>query len=276
VRRRRTLAEGIAFTGIGLHSGKPSRATLRPAEPGCGIVFLRREAGRVVEIPARIEYLVSTRSATVLGRDEVRVATVEHLLAALSGLGVDDTRVHMEGEELPALDGGCGVFVSGLREAGLREHGPSVEPLRPARVLELRQGLARVRVRPAEGLGVVYEVDFDHARVGRQRIELDPLTPADFERELAAARTFGFLRDAAALRAAGLAGGASLENTLVYTDDGVLNPGGPRWADEPVRHKLLDLVGDLALLGRPLSARVEVERGGHTLHAALVAALLAL
>ena len=269
MRRRQSPARAVSARGVGLHSGKPSRVTLGPAEPGAGIVFV---CG-ATEIPARAEHVVSTRFATVLARDGVRVSTVEHLLAALSGLGVDDARVEVDGDELPALDGGAAGFVALLRRAGLRAGPGEVRPLRLERAIELSQGPARARVLPAEQLAIAYAIDFAHPAVGRQRLALDALSPERFERDIAPARSFGFLRDADALRAAGLAAGASLENTLVFDDEKPLNPQGPRWPDEPVRHKVLDLLGDLALLGRPLAARVEVDRGGHTLHLALVKAL---
>jgi len=274
VRPRQSLCRAVSSAGIGLHSGKPARLTLRPAPPGCGIVFRRLLPGPPVEIPARVEHLVSTRAATVLGRQGARVGTVEHLLAALVGLGVDDLRIDVEGEELPALDGSAAGFVALLHRAGLRRQGHAVEPLRPRHALELQLGTARGRVLPAERLGIAYAIDFPHPALGRQRYELEPVTPAAFEREVATARTFGFLADAEALGAAGLARGASLENSVVFGDEAALGPAGLRWPDEPVRHKLLDLLGDLALLGRPLAARVEIERGGHALHAALVRALL--
>jgi UDP-3-O-[3-hydroxymyristoyl] N-acetylglucosamine deacetylase len=275
MRRRQSLARTVSARGHGLHSGKPARVTLRPAEPGSGIVWVAGEAGRRVEIPTRVEHVVSTRAATTLARDGVRVGTVEHLLAALAGLGVDDLRVELEGEELPALDGSAAGFVALLREAGVVERGGAVEPLCVTRPLELRRGEARARVLPAPRLSLACVVDFAHPAIGRQDARLDPLSPAAFASEIAPARTFGFVRDVEALRAAGLARGASVENTLVFDDERVLNPDGARWPDEPARHKLLDLVGDLALLGRPLAARVEVERGGHGLHLALVEALLA-
>lgn len=269
MRRRQSLARDVSVRGVGLHSGKPSRVTLRPAEPGAGVVFV---CG-ATEIPARAEHVVSTRFATVLARDGARVSTVEHLLAALGGLGVDDARVEVDGDELPALDGGAAGFVALLRRAGLRSGPGDARPLRVERVIEVSDGPARARVLPAEALAIDYTIDFAHPAVGRQRLVLDALAPERFERDIAPARSFGFLRDAQALRAAGLAAGASLENTLVFDDEKPLNPGGARWADEPLRHKILDLLGDLALLARPLAARVEVERGGHTLHLALVKAM---
>jgi UDP-3-O-[3-hydroxymyristoyl] N-acetylglucosamine deacetylase len=246
--------------------------TLYPAAPGTGIVF--EPAGRGVAIPATRDRVVASRFATSLGRDGACLSTVEHLLAALLGLGVDDVRVRVEGAELPALDGSAAEWVSLLRAAGLERRGAGVDPLRVQRVVELREGGAWIRAEPAATLRITCGIDFEHPAVGRQRLHLDGLDPERFTRELAPARTFGFLADRDRLRQAGFARGASLANTVVFDGDGVVNRAGLRFPDEPVRHKALDLLGDLALLGRPLEAHVSVERGGHTLHLALVDALL--
>ncbi len=272
---RHTLARSVSLEGAGLHGGRRSRVTLRPAEPGAGLVF---ELGpRRDPLPATAESVVSTRSATTLGRGAgraaIRLATVEHLLAALHGLAVDDARIEVDGDELPTLDGCAARWVRLLLAAGRAPQRQRREPLRLARTLELRDGSAWIRAEPAEGLRITCAIDVPHPALGRQRVHVAALEPERFARDIAPARTFGFLRDAEALHAAGLARGADLDNTLVFDDAKALNPGGLRWPDEPCRHKTLDLIGDLALLGRPLHAHVTVERGGHALHVALVRAL---
>jgi UDP-3-O-[3-hydroxymyristoyl] N-acetylglucosamine deacetylase len=273
--QQHTIADAISCTGVGVHGGAAVRVELEPAPPDHGVVFVRREGGRDVEIPARRDRVVSTRLATTLGRDGARVATVEHLLAAAYGLGVDNLRVVTRGAELPAMDGSAAPFARLLRSAGLVGQG------RPRRAMRLRHGVGvrdgdRVaRAEPACDLRISYAVEFAHPAVGRQELHELVLDPLRFERELAPARSFGFLEEVAALRRAGLARGGSLANTVVVGERGVLNPEGLRWPDEFVRHKAVDLIGDLALLGARLSAHVHVERGGHALHQRLVAELLA-
>ncbi len=273
---QRSIADEVRFTGIGLHSGETIRLALLPAAPDTGIVFVRRSGDRSVEIPARSDFVTATRNATTLARDGLQISTVEHLLAALRGLGVDNLRVEVDGPELPVMDGSAAPFAAMIRTAGLAEQPVSRRVLEVRRVVSCCDGERSIRIEPGpRGLELHYAVDFAHPAIGRQEFALAELTPAAFETELAPARTFGFLSDVDALRAAGLARGASLDNTIVLDDRGVMNPGGLRFADEFVRHKLLDLVGDLALLGAPLQARVRVERGGHGLHRAAVDALLA-
>ncbi len=215
----------------------------------------------------------STRLATSVGRGEARVGTVEHLLAALYGLGIDNARIEIEGPELPVMDGSAAPFVYLLRSAGSFAQRAPRRLMRVRRPVEWREGEALARVEPARDLRISYAVDFDHPAIRRQELQLSSLAPADFERELAAARTFGFLRDVEALRAEGLARGSSLDNTVVLDAERVLNPDGLRWPDEFVRHKALDLLGDLALLGLRLAGHVQVERGGHAAHRGLLEAL---
>ncbi len=269
---RHTLERPVSVEGIGLHGGLPARVTLHPSAPGAGLLFEVGPGAR--RVPALADRVVSTRAATTLGADGATLATVEHLLAALHALSIDDVRIEVEGRELPALDGGAARWVGALRAAGRVGRPGLREPLRLSRALELRRGASRIRAEPAPALRLTCLIDFPHPAVGRQRVHLEALEPERFAREIAPARTFGFLRDAETLRAAGLAEGADLDNTVVFDDRGVVNPGGLRWPDEPARHKLLDLLGDLALLGRPLEAHVTAECGGHALHVALVQALL--
>jgi UDP-3-O-[3-hydroxymyristoyl] N-acetylglucosamine deacetylase len=269
----KTLAESVSFEGVGLHSGEATGCEVGPAPPGTGIVF---EVGgpTPTRIPARAQYVSSTRNATTLARGGAAVATVEHLLAALSGLGVDNARVVMAGPELPILDGSARPFVEAILAVGLEAEGRPRRWRKLLREICVEDGDRRIRLLPADALSIHYVADFPHPCVGRQSIRFDTFSPALFAAEVAPARTFGFAHEIEALQAAGLGRGGSLENTVVFDAEGVRNPGGLRFPDEVVRHKVLDLVGDLALLGAPLCARIEVLKGGHALHRAAVDALL--
>ena len=272
--RQQTIAEKVSCTGTGLHSGTPVQMTLRPARADVGIAFVRTDLDPRVEIPARASSVASTRFATVLRRGDVTVGTVEHLLAAFCGLGIDNARVEIDGPELPVMDGSAASFVYLIRSAGVFTQRESRHPLRLRRPVEVRDGNRSIRVEPADAFRIHYAVDFEHPAIGRQTFDLD-VTAERFEREVAAARTFGFLEEVESLRRQGFALGGSLDNAIVLDDEGVMNPEGLRWSDEFVRHKVLDLFGDLALLGAPLLGHVHVERGGHSLHQRLVGAILA-
>jgi UDP-3-O-[3-hydroxymyristoyl] N-acetylglucosamine deacetylase len=268
---RRTLRREVACTGIGLHSGKPVRLRLLPAPAEHGIRFARTDVG--VEIPATLAHIGGQDHATTLRLDGVSIGTVEHLLAALSGLGVDDVRVEVDGPEVPVLDGSAAPFVILLHEAGLR---PLAVPRLHLKVLapvEVVRGTKEARLAPAEHFEVAYSIGFDHPLLRHQALSLR-LTPRTFTESIAPARTFGFLREVEMLRKSGLALGGSLENAVVIGETGVLN-NKLRFEDEFVRHKILDAVGDLALLGHPLVGRLEATRGGHALHAAVAQKLLA-
>jgi UDP-3-O-[3-hydroxymyristoyl] N-acetylglucosamine deacetylase len=275
IMRQRTIAEKISCTGIGLHSGAPVQLTLHPARAHCGVVFVRSDLTHPVEIPARPEFVTSTRFATTLGRGDVGVSTVEHLLAAIYSLGIDNVRVEVDGPEVPVMDGSSASFVFLLRAAGIFEQRAEQARLRIRRPIEVRDGDRRIRIEPGRGLRIQYEVDYVHPAIGRQALRDFRLDEEAFEREICRARTFGFLHEVEALWRHGLARGGSLDNTVVLDERRVLNRDGLRWPDEFVRHKVLDLIGDLALLGLPLDGHVRVERGGHALHQALLAEILA-
>lgn len=269
-----TIAEKVSCTGVGLHSGAPVQVTLVPARAGSGIVFVRSDRAEPAEIPARPEHVRSTRLATTLGRGEASVGTVEHLLAALYGLGVDNVRVEVDGPELPVMDGSAAPFVYLIRSAGIHPQRVPRPVLRVRRPVVVREGGQAASVEPARRFRVRYAVEFSHPAIGRQEFDVEAPDLDRFERELSAARTFGFLDEVEGLRRAGFARGGSLANTVVLDARGVLNREGLRWRDEFVRHKVLDLFGDLALLGMPIRGRVRIERGGHALHQKLVRALL--
>jgi UDP-3-O-[3-hydroxymyristoyl] N-acetylglucosamine deacetylase len=268
---RRTLKQAVGCTGIGLHSGKPVRLRLLPARAGHGIRFVRIDVG--VEIPATLAHLSRQDHATTLSHGGVSVDTVEHLLSALYGLGVDDVRVEVDGPEIPILDGSAAPFVILIHEAGLRPHNAPREYLKVLKPVEVMRGGKWARLVPAEHFEVSYVIGFDHPLLRHQAATLR-ITPRSFTEAVAPARTFGFLHEVETLRRHGLALGGSLENAIVIGESGVLN-STLRFEDEFVRHKILDAVGDLALLGHALVGRLEASKAGHALHAAVAQKLLA-
>jgi UDP-3-O-[3-hydroxymyristoyl] N-acetylglucosamine deacetylase len=278
VRRQTTLRDDVSVTGIGVHSGLPVTLTLHPAEANTGIVFLRTgitgQPDR--EIPANVRAVTATEFATVLGDQTGPLcSTAEHVLAALSGLGVDNALIEVDGPEVPIMDGSAEPFVGAIEQAGV------VTLLSPRRYIQVLKPVSVTRdaafgeLRPyARGFRVEIEIEFDHPLIGRQSLDLD-VEPDSFRREIARARTFGFMRDVAKLWSAGYALGATFENTLVVTENRVLNPDGVRFADEFVRHKALDAIGDLALAGAPLLGAYRSVRGGHKLNHAVLSSLMA-
>jgi UDP-3-O-[3-hydroxymyristoyl] N-acetylglucosamine deacetylase len=271
---QRTIAEKISCTGIGLHSGAPVQLALHPARANSGVVFVRTDGDRPVEIPARPRAVTSTSYATTLGRNGVGVGTVEHLLSALYSLGIDNVRIEVDGPEVPVMDGSAASFVFLIRAAGTYDQGRPRRRMIVRRPLEVRDGARSIRIEPAPALRISYAVDYAHPAIGRQALKDLEVDDESYERELCRARTFGFLHEVEALWRSGLARGGNLDNTVVLDQTRVLNRDGLRWSDEFVRHKALDLVGDLALLGMPLHGHLIVERGGHALHQQLVAKLL--
>jgi UDP-3-O-[3-hydroxymyristoyl] N-acetylglucosamine deacetylase len=275
--RQTTLRKRTSVSGVGVHSGVPVTLTLSPADADCGVVFVRNGANGEPEreMRATAESVTSTDLATVLGDESgAFVSTVEHVMAALCGLGVDNCTVEIDGPEAPIMDGSAAAYVAAIDQAGIallpaaRRYFKILKPVRAVR------GNAFGEFRPYErGFRLDVEIEFDHPLVGRQSLGLD-VEPAAFRREVARARTFGFMRDVSRLWGAGYALGATLENTVVVADDRILNPEGLRFRDEFVRHKLLDAVGDLALAGAPILGAYRSMRGGHKLNHAVLAALL--
>ena len=273
-----TLRAAVALEGVGIHSGDDVRVVLHPAEANHGIAFLRTglPGGRERLIDARHLTVTATELCTVIGdRDSGAVATVEHLMSALYGLGIDNVLVEIDGPELPILDGSAEPFVEAIEEVGLVAAASSRKYLKVLKTVRVVQGRAFAELRPSQrGFRVDVEIDFDNPAVGCQRHAVD-LTPASYRREVSRARTFGFMRDVERLWKAGFALGASLENTVAIGDDAIINPEGLRYADEFVRHKLLDAVGDLALSGYPLLGSFRSFCGGHRLNLQVVEALFA-
>ena len=271
-----TLAAPAICAGVGLHTGARVRLSIRPAPARAGIVFVRTDVrDRDNRVPAAAEAVVQTRLGTVIGNaDGVTVATIEHLMAAMAALGVDNAVVELDGPEVPIMDGSAAPFVRLLDRAGRRRQDVprrAVQILQPVEVVE---GDKRAALLPADRFEVAFEIAFASAAVGRQAVDV-VVDEDGFREELADCRTFGFLEDVEALRRAGLARGGSLENAVVVDGDRVLNPEGLRRPDEFVRHKALDAVGDLYVLGAPIIGRFEGRYAGHGLNNAVVRALLA-
>ncbi len=276
--RQRTIREKVTIEGIGLHSGRPIRMDILPANENNGITFLRTDMGRHAELRACIEHVADTTLATTLAvgvnGSRAVVGTVEHLLAALAGLGIDNAQVLVDGPEIPVLDGSAAPFVELLQAVGTEEQ------RRPKRVLAIRKevtvrdGDKLARIRPSGRLNITCAVDFDHPLIPNLPYRF-AFSERNFVRDLARARTFGFLRDVEALRARGLARGGSLENAVIIDQYRVLNPDGLRYPDEFVRHNVLDAIGDLSLFGMPVVGNVELRRSGHALNTQLVRAVLA-
>jgi len=279
--RQTTIGHAVHCSGIGLHSGCPVEMKLLPAPAGQGIVFRRvdlPDSARIAgsdQIAARFDSIVDTRLGMTLGnKDGVRVATVEHLLAALMGCGIDNVEVELTGPEVPAMDGSAAPFVFLIECAGLRQFNVRRRALRILQPVMVEDGDKRAELLPAPRFTVDVEIDFAATAVRRQRFIVD-VTEAEFRTHVSRARTFGFLSEVESLRANGLALGGSLENAVVVDGDIVLNADGLRFSDEFVRHKALDAIGDLALAGAPILGRFRGVRSGHTLNAALLRALFA-
>lgn len=267
---QRTLRRAISCAGIGLHSGKKVTLSLKPALADTGIRFRRTDLGGV-EIPASVTHLAAFHYATGLASDHASVDTIEHLLAALASQGVDNVLVELNHPEVPIMDGSAAPFVYLIQEAGIRRLNVPRRYLRVRRQVSLSQGDKRIAIYPADEFKVSYSIAFDHPLL-RHQAYTARITEDGFAEDIAPARTFGFLKEVEMLRQRGLALGGSLDNAVVLGETGPLNT--LRFEDEFVRHKVLDAVGDLALVGYPLIGHLVVERGGHALHTAFAAKLL--
>ncbi len=270
--RQRTFRQRASLEGIGLHSGAVVRITLCPAPADHGIVFERTDLEPRVEIPALAEHVVDTTLNTSLGKGGVKIGTVEHLMSALAGCGIDNARIEVEGPELPILDGSAAPFVQLIGEAGIKEQREARKYLLVRKAIQVQDPhdpAKLARLTPAQRFSIDYTIDFKHPLISDQRHRVQ-LSEKAFHREIARARTFGFKRDVERLHAAGLGRGGSLANAVVLDDFNILNPEGLRFPDEFVRHKILDAVGDLALAGMPIIGHLEAVKSGHALNHALV------
>lgn len=274
--KQRTLKNVIRATGVGVHTGEKVFLTLRPAPANTGILFRRVDCNPPVEIPARAEYVGDTSFCTTLVKDGVRVGTVEHLLSALAGLGIDNVIIELSAPEVPIMDGSSGPFVFLIQSAGIQEQNAPKRLMKITKAVEVRDGDKWARIEPFDGFKVSFTIDFDHPvfRNGGQKSTLD-FTSMAYIKQVSRARTFGFLKDFEWLRDKKLASGASLDNAIVLDEYKVLNEDGLRYDDEFVRHKVLDAIGDLYLLGHGLIGSFHGVKSGHTLNNKLIRALLA-
>lgn len=275
MRIQQTIRRAVSVAGTGYWSGRPVRVDFLPAPAGTGVVFLRTDGDAPVRIPAAVEYRIDATARTNLASAGVQVQMVEHALSALAGLGIDCCVVRVDAEEMPGLDGSSLAFVEALAEAGVERLGAPLEPLVVAAVCRVGDDNSWVEASPPRfaGLSIEYELDYGPGPIGRQSFAIR-VTPETYRDELAAARTFISLEEAAGLRAAGLALSVSTRDLLVFDAHGPVD-NVLRWPDECARHKVLDLVGDLALVGRPVHAHVRARRSGHRLNGSMASLLVA-
>ena len=277
--RQCTIAQNIKTTGVGLHCGTRVDIHLRPAAVDSGIVFRRVDLNPIVEIPASALLIGDTRMASVLEKDGVRVSTVEHLLSACAGLGIDNLIVELNAEEVPIMDGSAASFVFLLQQAGRAEQTAAKKFIKVKRPVEVREGTGTqekwARLEPLHGFSLKFFIEFNHPAVdgSGQTAEVD-FNLESYIQEIARARTFGFMQDVETLRGMGLARGGSLENAIVMDEFRILNAGGLRYRNEFVRHKILDAMGDLYLIGHPLLASYTAHKSGHAMNNKLLRALL--
>ncbi|KZX81395.1 UDP-3-O-[3-hydroxymyristoyl] N-acetylglucosamine deacetylase [Oleiphilus sp. HI0009] len=273
--RQRTLKNTIRATGVGLHSGKKVYLTLKPAPIDSGIVFIRTDLEPNVEIVARAENVGETMLSTTLVKNGVKVATVEHLLSAMAGLGIDNCRIELSSEEVPIMDGSAGPFVFLIQSAGIQEQDAAKKFIRITREVTVEEDGKVATFVPFEGFKVGFSIDFDHPvfKTRSQQASID-FSSTSFVKEVSRARTFGFMQDIERLRSMNLALGGSVDNAIVVDDDGVLNEDGLRYDDEFVKHKILDAIGDLYLLGNSLIGEFIGNKSGHDLNNKLLRKLI--
>ena len=274
--KQRTLKYSVQSTGVGLHTGERVDLTLRPAPANSGIIFRRLDLSPVVEIRAQAHLVHDTRLSTCLEQNGARVATIEHLMSAFAGMGVDNAFVDLNSAEIPIMDGSAGTFIFLLQSAGIVEQSPAKKFIRVKKMVEVKEGDKWVRFDPFNGYKLGFTIDFTHPvfATTKQQVTVD-LGVHSYIKEVSRARTFGFMQDVEAMRAKGLAMGGSLDNAIVMDEYRVINPDGLRSDDEFVKHKVLDAIGDLYLLGHPLIGAFSGYKSGHALNNALLRALLA-
>lgn len=269
-----TIAHPIMISGIGLHSGQRINMTLRPAEAGTGIVFHRSEGDRTVSIEAIASNVVDTRLATVIGKGGLSVSTVEHLMAALTAFGIDNLHVDIDGPEVPVMDGSGAPFCELLRSTGVHSLNRSRKYLAIRKPITVIDGEKRVTLIPSRFFRITFDIAFDHPCISLQHRSIK-FSQELFCREIAPARTFGFLKEVEYLKANGLARGGSMDNAVVIGEDSILNPEGLRFRDEFVRHKILDSVGDFSLAGYPILGHIKAYKAGHDINHQMVEKVLA-
>jgi len=272
MRVQQTLRKAVSISGIGLHTGKRVTLELRPARANAGICFVRSDLPESRIFPANVEFVQSTTLATTIGVGSAKISTVEHLMSALWAMGIDNVLCAVEGEEVPIMDGSAVPFAELIRKAGIKRQRAPRKFIKALKRIEIREGSKWAVLEPAESFTLKYTIDFAHPTIGCQEFNFNQNT--NFLREIAPARTFGFLRDVERMQSMGLALGGSLSNAVVLDDQRAINPEGLRFKDEFVRHKVLDALGDLSLLGLPLLASIELHRAGHELQTRIIQALL--
>lgn len=272
MRNQKTIRQPVSISGIGLHSGKRVTLTLHPARANTGIRFVRSDLESSVEIQANVRNVTATTLATTIATGDAKVSTVEHLMSALWAMGIDNALCSVDGAEVPILDGSAVPFAQLIKKAGTKNQRAARRFLVAHKTIELRSGDKWAILRPSREFKIRYSIDFPHPVIGKQNFEFDSGT--DFLKEIAPCRTFGFLKDVERMQAMGLALGGSLQNAVVLDETKALNPDGLRFADEFVRHKVLDAIGDFSLIGYPILAEIELHRAGHELQTRLVHELL--
>ena len=273
MRPQHTLSRTISCKGIGLHTGHPVTLTLRPAAPDTGLVFVRHGAGKSVSVKASVCNLIPTELCTAISVNGTSIKTIEHILSALVGLEVDNAYVEVDAPEVPVMDGSAAPFVQLIKAAGIVPQSRQQPFLKIIKPIEVSDRGRCVRIEPASSSRITYTIEYNHPLIQTQTYAFDWSVSA-FEQEIAKARTFGFLQEVEMLWAKGLAKGGTLDNTVVLTEQGVMNESGLRFPDEFVRHKVLDLIGDVALLGLPVIGHLVANRSGHALHTKLVETIL--
>jgi len=274
--RQRTLKSLVSATGVGLHTGQKVRMSLRPAQPDTGIMFRRLDLPEAAEIPARADLVGETRLCSCLVSGATKIYTIEHLMSALSGLGVDNAYVDLDGPEVPIMDGSAAPFVLLVQQAGIEEQGAPKRFLRVKKRIEARDGDKWAALEPYEGFKLSFSIVYKHPVIEKSNTSLEvDFATTSYLKEVARARTYGFMQDVEDLRDVGLALGGGLENAVVLDEHRVLNAEGLRFGDEFIRHKILDAIGDLYLLGRPLLAAFSAHKSGHALNNRLLRDLVA-
>ncbi len=271
MRSQRTIKTEVSFEGIGLHTGRHARVTLKPAARDEGITFIRTDKNTVIK--AQASSVIDTAFATTIGNNGVRIRTIEHMMAALAGLGIDNVYVEVDGPEIPILDGSSTELINVILSAGIAKQGKKRPYLMIKRPVILDDGHSKIAALPYNGRRITYSIYFNHYGFGEQMLSLD-IDEETFARDIAPARTFGFLKDIEYLRTNGLAQGGSLDNAIILGENGVLNASGLRFKDEFVRHKVLDSIGDFALLGFPIYGHMIASRSGHSTNIKFIKKLL--
>ncbi len=273
MRLQRTIKQEICFDGIGLHTGRYSKVCLKPASRDTGIIFIRKD--KDIAIRASINCVTDTAFATTIGHNGAKIRTVEHILAALAGLCIDNIIIEVHGPEIPILDGSSAELTQLILKSGIAKQSKKRPYIRIKNPIILSDGNAELAALPYEGLRITYRIHFNHHLLGEQKLSID-MNEENFLLEIAPARTFGFLKDVELLRANGFAKGGSIDNAIILGESGILNTTGLRFKDEFVRHKILDLIGDLSLLGFPISGHIIANRSGHSTNLKFLKKLLSL